>query len=319
MKKTAHHSVCLILVSLILGSCGKTTDPELDLPDTNEIIINLHKVIWTGEKFVAVGNRIYTSPDGISWTFIKPNKALPGPLIDIFYADGKYLGVCEEFILVSNDLKSWTYEYSCENNEKLIKIARSGNRYVVSGYKPNSGCYGCLVVNPFVLHSADGDSWTMTSIGNNLLFSGIVWADSQFIGMAGEIRTTSADGTTWTKDTANMIIDGNLTWTGEKLVCVGGFSGSTVYSSSDGISWTVNDGSIAYGSCIILADTLYVGVGMLGGVYSSGNLDTLTLRHSVYGWSLYDVTWNEQIFVTVGCNTILTSNDGITWTRQDFL
>ncbi len=319
MKKMVYYSICLILISLILLTCSGTTDSEPKIPDNNEIIIDLYKVIWTGEMFVAVGNRIYTSTDGISWTFIKPDKALRGSLIDISYANGQYVAAGEEFIAVSNDLKSWTYEYSCVDNEKLMKIALSGNRYVVSGYKPKSGCYGCLTVNPLVLHSADGDSWTMTSIGNDLLFSGIVWADSQFVGMAGEIRVTSADGITWKKDTANMPIDGNLTWTGEGLVCAGGFYGSTVYSSTDGLSWIINDGSVAYGSCIILADTLYVGVGLLGGVYSSGSLDSLTLRHSVYGWGLYDVTWNGQILIAVGCNTILTSPDGITWTKQEFL
>jgi hypothetical protein len=310
--------MALMVSFVILVSCHSPTDPDPYVADTYEPTVNLHRVIWTGEKFVAVGDAIFVSHDGISWTRIQPTQPLWSSLIDISYANGKYVAIGEKFIAVSDDLTSWKYEWSDHDYRRLMMIAWSGTSWVVSGYTPQFDCpLGiCITVNPFVLRSADSDAWREVGIGDHVLFSGVVWTDSQFVGMAGRIRITSVDGVVWERDSASTLIDGNLSWTGEELVCIGGLSRSQVYSF-DGQSWTAR-GSVSEGSCVILADTLYVAVGLLGGVYTSVDLDTWATRHSVHGWSLWDVVWNEQIFVAVGASTILTSPDGITWTERDF-
>jgi hypothetical protein len=309
----------LALAAVVMASCDSPTESEPP-PDENwEPPVSLRQVIWTGEQFVVVGQRIMTSPDGTDWKIVYPTRSFSTMIHDIVYADGRYTAIGEQYVAVSDDLVDWTLKWWCDDYRKLTTIICSPDKYLISGYNPRFGCpFGpCPTVDPFVLHSEDGDVWNGKVISSNTYFGGAVWADSQFVAMTSRTVLTSPDGVTWTSDSTNVFTKGELFWTGKEVICIAGLGQSTIYSL-DGPTWTER-GAVGFGSALILADTLYVAVGLNGDIFSSTDLDTWVNRYSAPGWPLYDVAWSGELFVAVGLGIMVTSPDGVTWTRREII
>ena len=77
-----------------------------------------NSVIWTGEKFVAVGQGgTYFSPDGEQWERV-PNHDAP---IAVAYGDKKFVGLnWKGRILVSADALQWREVFKCEHHFEAI-------------------------------------------------------------------------------------------------------------------------------------------------------------------------------------------------------
>ena len=62
---------------------------------------------------------------------------------------------------------------------------------------------------------------------------------------------------------------------------------------------------------------LFVSVGEDGTILTSSDGNSWTERTSGTSEDLYEVTYGNGLFVTVGRGTIITSTDGTTWTERD--
>ena len=71
-----------------------------------DTLCHLGGVIWTGEKFIAVGTKILTSTDGILWDVVL--HSTPAKYRDVAYNGNKYVAVNDEgFWAISSDGITW--------------------------------------------------------------------------------------------------------------------------------------------------------------------------------------------------------------------
>jgi hypothetical protein len=266
-------------------------------------------VTWGGptgqQKFVAVadggsGDRVMTSPDGITWTARTATAAnrwrsvaWGGPAGQELFVVVAYSGTGNR-VMTSPDGITWTARTSAADNdwrsvtwggpagqEKFVAVANSG-----TGNR--------------VMTSPDGITWTTQTSASDNNWRWVVWGGAagqeKFVAVAesgtGNRVMTSLDGITWTSQASAS--DNNwrtVTWGGaigqEKFVAVANSgSGNRVMTSPDGITWA---------SQASAADN---------------------------DWS--SVIWGgpsgQQKFVAVGSsgsgNRVMISTDGITWASQ---
>jgi len=116
-----------------------------------------------------------------------------------------------------------------------------------------------------------------------------------------------------------------VTWSGTQYVAVGGTQ--KIYTSSDGLTWTLRSSGTQKLNRVIWSGSQFVAV---GGNPVGGSTTILTSPDGV-SWttqpltgvtgSLSAVAWSGSLFVAVGSgnlgNGILTSPDGTTWTAQN--
>jgi len=141
---------------------------------------------------------------------------------------------------------------------------------------------------------------------------------------AGGTVLTSADGIDWVLEDSGISTDlEDVTWTGIEYVAVGK-NGAVLTGSADGVTWTVQsagvDSAITLEGVAEGAGTL-VAVGTKGTVITSTDggvswtLIDLAAQGIVETNDLNDVTWNGTDFGAVGSNsTLLSSSDGFNWT-----
>jgi alpha-tubulin suppressor-like RCC1 family protein len=177
----------------------------------------LNSVIYTGSQFVAVGNKVWTSPDGETWTLRNNAPDFTYVMTAITYGDGKYVACAQEKGQYSTDGINW---YSC-----LMPTAS---------------------------------------------YNDITFGDGKFVAVANSTASYSTDGINWTTSyyTGSML---KVIYDGTKFVGCGPETeiefgiASSIYTSTDGISWTQhytgnanNWGTISYndGKYILLSKTL---------------------------------------------------------------
>jgi hypothetical protein len=139
----------------------------------------------------------------------------------------------------------------------------------------------CVVVGDrgTIMTSSDLKSWTKQTSGETKRFTSVFWLGNKFVVMGDSgVNVSSPDGETWTSGAPyNTVLLTHGTWNGSKLVLGGG---NNLFESDDGSAIT-----------------------------------TLKARTG----PMTDVTWGNNFFVAVGNNKsgVLTSPDGVTWTKQD--
>ena len=149
----------------------------------------------------------------------------------------------------------------------------------------------------------------------------IIWDGTQYVMTCYNHILTSPDGITWT--VASFI--SNRFWTniayGSGIYVA--WSSTTLYSSTDLITWTSRQ---ATGDVCRRRQQLAFGNGTFvacsenGGLYSSANGISWTLRLAPVDYFVFSVIWNGTHFYTSVYNNntaqseILRSTDGITWT-----
>lgn len=122
--------------------------------------------------FLGVGNRIVTSPDGVTWTIVGQDDR-NGPS-RIVYAEGLFVGVSGSFIFSSTDGKSWT-------------TIDSGTSNYLSGITFGNGIYVAVGENGTILSSTDGKSWKMRYSDTSTVFFDVVFGKSSFIAAGDKI------------------------------------------------------------------------------------------------------------------------------------
>ncbi len=211
----------------------------------------------------------YTSPDGINWTAHQLNNG-GGNAIAASPAGFTLVGNAGAIYASTNSGATWNLVSS---PTVVWTAAAYGNgRFAAVGSGEN------------ILTSQDGTSWSPVSNVSlaATYFSSVVYG-SAFVAAGTEQNTgwpsiaTSANGISWTLQTAQSSAPSRALAFGKGTYV--GVSGSTIYSSPDGASWTVRASDPA-------------------------------------GAGFNSATFGNGTFVVVGNQTIMTSPDGITWTSR---
>lgn len=219
----------------------------------------LNDVVWTGEKFIAVGAAdgtdayIITSTDsGVTWAeSANPlNFALNSVTFnlnivgDFFIAVGAADGV-DAYIVSSADGSTWN-ERANPKNITLQSVATNSDGTVIVAVGNADG------TDAYIITSADSSTWTeqAPTVAKNIALNHVVWAPwlSLFVAVGAADGTdayilTSPDGVTWTERAAAVsknITLNSIAMSGSLLVAVGNADGADAYilTSDNGTTWT---------------------------------------------------------------------------------
>jgi hypothetical protein len=243
---------------------------------TNQVRKTFYGVVWSGTKWVIVGDRDVTgksmcvSSNGIDWTY--PISTLENGR-DIAYGGGLYVAVGTSLsstgkLVTSTDAETWTSR-TCPLSG-LTCVGYNGTKWVAGG--PGG-----------IIYSTDGLTWTqsttcpLTTV-NDVAWNGhywvavgkgtahtvalsidsirwyiandvfipfleghsIAWNRSRWIavGKGDPCVATSVDGNTWAYVAQTTIQTGNyVAWTGSKWL-IAGSGTSPVITSTDSVTWT---------------------------------------------------------------------------------
>ncbi|MGD9152750.1 MAG: hypothetical protein PVG30_03715 [Gammaproteobacteria bacterium] len=181
---------------------------ERKLPSSAVNITKLKDVEWnkTQSKWVAVGNGVLVSIDGITWEDrMNPSLASPIDLNGVACNGSQWIAVGNDHILTSTQGNVWTVQD--------IPF-------------PRSSLYGI---------TWDDKNKQWVAVGESFDYS-----------QAGGIILTSSDGTHWVKQAVPKTIQpsgsiNHVIWNGHQLVAVGRTNDSSVpaiLTSNDGVNWT---------------------------------------------------------------------------------
>lgn len=168
----------------------------------------LGAMIFDGSQFVGVGGAgaIITSPDGVNWT--EQTSSVTTDFTDIAYGNGRYVavggwGVSSHPVVTSTDAVNWTAVPSASVfNSSWNSVAYGNGLFVAKSYGGG----------PSFMYSSDGENW---QAGNSGTYG--TWWGGEFISFGdGLFVVAGAVGA--------------------------GASDQTIYTSSDGINWSLQSG-----------------------------------------------------------------------------
>ncbi|MDA1276474.1 MAG: hypothetical protein O2960_20855 [Verrucomicrobia bacterium] len=297
--------------------------------------------VGVGEhRFGPVGEDVLISSDSTNWTSHSSGfSGFPKKLNDVIFADGRFLAVGSAgLIATSPDGAAWSKVLSGVSDE-LYGISSSGGRYVIVGGNHWDPFYPITSV---ALTSTNSVSWSRRdsatpdalvaiSSGNGM-FAAVGNEGRGFIGQdTGAARVIiSLDGMKW-RISGDPIHLRSVTFGGDTIVAVG--DNGRIAVSSDMLNWTAGrNPSSAHLKEVAYGNGTFVAVGARGTILTSTNASDWEERMSGTNLDLLDVKFAGGLFVagggfreglfdgTFGASTmdVISSRDGIEWTRQGF-
>jgi hypothetical protein len=284
------------------------------LPLPSGSAVTLRRVRWLASQFVAVGEGIFTSPDGISWT--ERQGGVTSRLEDVAWKGGQFVAVGGEgTVLTSTDGATWTRQVTpAATWPELWGVAASGDRFVAVGrqYIPVSGDHVSLI-----LTSTDGAVWSEVLPRQSVSLNRVVWSGDRFVAvgsssgdpMASAVALVSPDGLAWTRHAVGSTsITGlyDLAWSGSQFVAVG-YGGAA--RSSDGVSWQqVGVGSFTSSDAIGWSGQRFLACGVVYCQSSSDGVEWTYRELPGTGASVRGLAWADTRWVAVGnASLVLTS------------
>ncbi|MDE2091197.1 MAG: hypothetical protein KGJ08_04780 [Gammaproteobacteria bacterium] len=301
---------------------------------------NLYAIAFGGGVFAAVGiaDTIVTSSDGVNWSQIAGTDTTQN-LYSIAYGNGTFVAAGTNGTLyTSPDGINWTKGTIGTGSGSVTSVAYGAGKFVVIVHAPGK---------TQIYYSLNGNNWTLESPTlpadppGYLSFNGTIFVAMGFnvAGTSGGSIMTSPDGQTWT-------IRATLAPAGAYPISITSASGAFVVmlqssnvstavttpilieTSTDGISWTTQPSnnlpetwSQIIPRQISYTGSAYMVVGASAYIATSPDLVTWTPKSpttAVTYEHLRGVHWLNGQFFTVGDNdTVLTSTDGISWTREN--
>lgn len=199
----------------------------------------LNSVAFGNDRFVAVGT-MYTpafhaasTTDFKTWKWTDTLVGNVGGRYQVAFGAGRFVAVRHGSTSVSDNGVDWaTYDVDFD----FQGLTFGNDKFVAAGARRGVAA---------VATSADGISWTPTTIGGATL-TDIAYGNGRFVGVGDKGRRgTSLDGTSWTfhPGTSSQLFFGVVF--GKGL-----FVANDGRTTSDGLSWTapiLRDGATAYG------------------------------------------------------------------------
>jgi len=183
-----------------------------------------NSVTWTGNGFLAVGLRTFSSTDGIKWI---PKGFTHERLGHVIWTGKAFLAVSQEnrgIIWKSSDGSEWD-SLSLGDLPWMSSILISGNQIIAAG------------MAGFLMTSPDGEKWTRRETGATENINAMVWTGTHYfaIGNWGTLLE-SKDGISWQSDFSGTSQTLNsIAYTGSQYIAVG--DQSTLAFSSNGVFW----------------------------------------------------------------------------------
>lgn len=257
-------------------------------------------VVYGNGLFVAVaqsgtGNRVMTSPDGMTWTARTTADVL---LSAVCFANGLFVAVGGGgSVMTSTDGITWVNRNGIDGVTSWRAIAYGAALFVAVGQDD----VGKIMTSP------NGITWTARSDpASNSAWYGVAFSGSLFAAVANQTVNnseriiTSPDGITWTLRTGHDRAWAGVCYGGGKFVAVaqGNFTVSTVMTSTDGVTWDLQNASnVASWLSITFGGGLFVAVGndvmsSVDGITWSGGSPANSNE-----WSA--VCYNSGLFVAV--------------------
>jgi hypothetical protein len=281
------------------GNLGNLTDSLAigrNAGNSVNVIVNVDAgIAYNGSDYVAIGQTgsypsftalIYHSNDGITWYSQAVNQ-FNTRFLNVIWGNNEFIAVgLDSTVITSPDGITWTQKFT-NSGINLDSVVWNGTQYVAVGQATGPA-------EPVVLVSAGADTtaWTTyyTPVSTGY-FESVVWTGAQYVAVgqtnADSLIQTSPDGITWTQQAVGSFTGQlkSIAWSGSILVAGG--ANNTLLSSPDGITWTEytpND---------------FV-----------GNLNSITYTNNLFIASGQDAN-------TGGNPSVITSSDGLSWTRDD--
>jgi hypothetical protein len=274
---------------------------------------HLRGVAWNGNKLIAVGtsSSILSSDDGVTWS--SADAGFNASLNKILWDGSQFVAVgsgINSQVATSPDGVTWTARNASTFYVSLVDVAWNGTTYVAVA--SGSGIYN------YVYTSSNAITWTRYHLGPWATGRSITTDGTQFVVPADRYVLTSLDGETWdlrlSSNDNPYSVYASL-WDGSQFILSGG---NAILTSPDGITWTPQAG-LGLGSVQSLetSGSQYLGVGRYGNTVNSPDLVAWTTQLTGPVSLLMDLLWTGELYVAVGNTVIMTSPDGIAWTRRD--
>lgn len=297
-------------------------------------------------QWVAVGSHAVVSADGVSWTRYSTgvSSTLSGAVWNgTQIATNSGLGIATSSNGVTwNDVRTFYPNALVWTGSGYLGISAgavvSGTGTAPTAWTENDLRRGTLTrivrmgskyvavgQNGHIETSADATTWSSRSGATSLQLSSIVWADSQFTAV-GELGTiiTSSDASVWTPRASGTtfhlrrVLAAPAPGKLHRLVAVG--DSGRIAVANDGITWSAQAVGGANGKNLLgiaWTGNLFVAAGAEGTLLTSADGLSWTRQTSSTTKTLYDVAFSGTLFVATGLDgTLLTSPDGVAWTTR---
>jgi len=226
--------------------------------------------------------KIYTSPDGNSWSATKGGLAVGNRIRPLAVFNGKlYAGDAGNGkIYATTDGNSWSTVNGGASVGASIQALAVFNGKLYAGDYSNGNIYV----------SADGNSWTLaasqSALGSSSILALAVFNGRLYGGDAGNGKIyVSADGNSWSATNGGTAVGSSIyslaTFDGK--IYAGDEGTGKIYASADGNSWSAVNGTAAVGSQIVsLAafDGKLYAADFSNGLYVSADGNSWTLAAS---------------------------------------
>ena len=189
---------------------------------------DLRGVARSPGAWVAVGNGICSSSDGVTWTARDPGTAMA--LKAVTWTGTQFVAVGEGgAVVTSPDGAAWT-----------LRPAPTSDSFTTVGSSPALVVATTLGSQSALMTTPDGVDWTPRPAGVAPL-NRVIHAGDRFVGVGYYRAATSSDGIDWTANSAVPGIPDAIAQTGAGYVAVGTDrnSAGAVFTSSDGLSWSL--------------------------------------------------------------------------------
>jgi hypothetical protein len=304
------------------SSLGKSDAQHWATSSTAGLDNSWTSVTYGNGLFVAVssdgtGNRVMTSPDGITWT--SRTSAADNSWRSVTYGNGLFAAVASSGnnnrVMTSPDGINWTIRTAGVTNNWYSVTYGNGIFVAVS----ITGSFNQAMT------STDGINWTIRSTPVNNQWNSVTYGNGLFVAVAsfavGNGVMTSPDGITWTIRTSAADNEWVSITYGNNLFVSVAYSGTgnRVMRSVDGITWATsstvgfdnNWQSVTYGNGLFVA-VAWSGTG--NRVMTSPDGVVWTARTSAVDNSWYGVTYANGKYVAISVSgtsdRVMTSNSG---------
>ena len=232
----------------------------------------LTRIVPTENGFLAVGDDILWSADGLEWNYRVPRLSKSHRRVNWATDRAIFTGYDEGF-LVTEDLANFEllgykaygagFSAGTWDGEKYILVGTNGRLITspdgVNFTSPSTPTLenlvdvhhapvGTVVVGSSgtILFSNDGHNWEDYSLGSDIGFHRVEWFGTQFFAVSTRGIFRSSDGKDWTgvdvtpeDEFFTNIFD--IAYNGETYVVVANNNFQRIYTSNDGINWTERD------------------------------------------------------------------------------
>ena len=131
----------------------------------------LRDVVWSGDRFVAVGDGILTSSDGVTWS--APRLPVGGEWTAVTWAESQFVAVgWKSGLITSRDGIRWLERGA--RNASFHDVAWSGRQFVA-------------VELTMIFTSPDGVTWSAPRLPTAYFQNAVTWGDSQFVAVGAGI------------------------------------------------------------------------------------------------------------------------------------